>query len=72
MSPLPKIRNPNHVAWNLSSQYLTNEEYDILWYGLNLGLATNLSCNDVLPSMDSVCDQLTRKNVPKENYHSIN
>ena len=72
MSPLPKIRNPNHVVWNLSSQYLTNEEYDILWYGLNLGLATNLNCNDVLPSMDSVCDQLTRKNVPKENYHSIN
>ena len=64
--------NPNNVAWNLSSRNLTNEEYDVLSYGLNLGLATNLSCNDVLQSMGSVWDQLTRNNLLKENYHSIN
>ena len=64
--------NPNNVVWNLSSRSLANEEYDVLSYGLNLGLATNLSCNDVLPSMESVWDQLTRNNFLKENYHSIN
>ena len=62
----------SNVVWNLSSRNLTNEEFDVLSYGLNHGLATNLSCNDVLPSMGSVWDQLTRKNLLKENYHSIN
>ena len=47
------------------------EEYDILSHGLNHGLATNLSCNDVLPSMESVWDELTRNSPLKENCHSI-
>ena len=64
--------NPKNVAWNLSSQNLANEEDDVLSYDLNNSLATNLSCNDVLPSMESVWDQLTRNNLLKENYHSIN
>ena len=46
--------NPNNVVWNLSARNLTNEEYDDLSYGLNHGLAINLSCNDVLSSMESV------------------
>ena len=46
--------------------------YDVLSYGLNHGLATNLSCNDVLSSMESVWDQLTRNNLLKENYYFIN
>ena len=58
--------NPNNVVWNLSSRSLANEEYDVLSYGLNLGLATNLSCNDVLPSMESVWDQVTRNYLLKE------
>ena len=64
--------NPNNVVWNLSSQNLTNENYDALSYGLNHGLATNLTSNDVLPSIESVRDQLARNNLLKENYHSIN
>ena len=35
--------NPNNAARNLSSRNLANEEYDILSYGLNHGLATNPS-----------------------------
>ena len=46
--------NKNNVVWNLPSRNLTNEEYDVLSYDLNHGLATNPSCNDVLPSMESV------------------
>ena len=61
-----------NVVCNLSSGDLTNEEYEVLLYGLNHGLATNLSCNDVLPSMESVWDQFTRNSLLKENYHSIN
>ena len=49
-----------------------NGQYDVLSYGLNHGLATNLSCNDVLPSMESVWDHLTGNNLLKENYHFIN
>ena len=64
--------NPNNAVWNLYARNLTNEEYDDLSYGLNHGLAINLSCNDVLSSMESVQDQLTRNNLLKENYHSIN
>ena len=64
--------NPNNVVWNLSSRSLTNEEYNVLSYGLNNGLATSLSCNYRLISMESVWDQLTRNNFLKENYHSIN
>ena len=63
--------NPNNVVWNLSSRNLINEEYDVLSYSLNHGLTTNLSCNDVLPSMESVWDQLARNSLLKENYHSI-
>ena len=38
----------------------------VLSYGLNQGLATNLSCKDVLPSMESVWDQVTRSYLHKE------
>ena len=64
--------NPNNIVWNLRSRNLANEKYDVLSYGLNHGLATNLSCDDVLPSMKSVWAQLTRDNLLKGNYHSIN
>ena len=40
-------------------------------HGLNHDL-TNISFNDVLPSVESVWDQLTRNNLLKENYYSIN
>ena len=46
--------NTNNIVWNLPSRNLTNEEYDVLSYDLNHGLAANPSCNDVLPSMESV------------------
>ena len=58
------------VVCNLSSWNLTNENF--LLYGLNHGLATNLSRNDVLPLMESVWDQLIRNSMLKENYYSIN
>ena len=38
--------NPNNVVWNLSSRNVTDEDYGVLMYGLNRGLAASLSCND--------------------------
>ena len=64
--------NPKNVVWNFSSRHLTSEEYDFLWHGLNHDLSTNLRCNEVLPSVESVWDQLTRNSLLTENYHSIN
>ena len=56
----------------MSPRNLINEQYDVLSYGLDHGLATSLSCNDVLPSKESVWDHLTGNNLLKENYHFIN
>ena len=39
--------NPNNVVWNSSSRNVTDEDYGVLMYGLNRGLAANLNCNDV-------------------------
>ena len=64
--------NPNNVVWNISSPNLTREEFDVLSYGLNHGFATNFSCNDILPSMESIWDQLIRNSLFRENCHSIN
>ena len=63
--------NPDNFVWNLSSRNLTNEECLVILYVLNHGIPFNLSCKDVLPSMESVWDQLTRNNLLKENYYSI-
>ena len=41
----------NNVVWNLPSRDTTNEEYNVLSYVLNHGLATNIGCNNVLQSM---------------------
>ena len=64
------MQTNRNVVCNLSSWNFTNENF--LLYGLNHGLATNLSHNDVLPLMESVRDQLIRNNLLKENYYSIN
>ena len=64
--------NPKNVVQNLSSRNKTNEVYDVLLYALNHGHATNFSSKDVLPSIESVWDQLSRNNLLKENCYSIN
>ena len=51
--------NPNNVIWNLTSRILSNEECQILRYGLNHGIATNLKESDILASAESVWDQIT-------------
>ena len=64
--------NPNNTIWNLSSHTLSNDEYEVLQYGLKHGLAMNLHPHDVLPSIENVWDQLTEKSLIKNDNHSIN
>ena len=63
--------NPNEVIWNFSSKTLSNDEYEVLKYGLNHGLATSLVQTDVIPSIESVWDQLIRNNLLKTDLHSL-
>ena len=63
--------NPNVIVTNLSDRTLSNDEYEILAYGLNHGLHKRPKENDVLASSESVFKQLTKLNVLKENRYSI-
>ena len=48
--------NPNNTIWNLITRVLSNEEYQVLRYGLNHGLATYQKQNDILAPVESVWD----------------
>ena len=63
--------NPNNVIWNLTSRTLSNEEWQILHYGLNHGIATNLKESDILASAESVWDQISRNNICKESHYHV-
>ena len=63
--------NSNNVIWNLTSRILSNEEYQILSYGLNHGIATNLKESGTLASAESVCDQISRNNICKESHYHV-
>ena len=64
-------KNPNNVIWNLTSGILSNEERQVLHYGLNHGIATNLKESDILASAESVWDQISRNNICKESHYHI-
>ena len=63
--------NPNNTIWNLTTRVLSNEEYQVLRYGLNHGLATYQKQNDILASVESVWDQINKKNICKETQSHI-
>ena len=62
--------NPNNVISDLTSRILSNEECQVLRYGLNHGITTSLKESDILASPESVCNQMPRNNICKElHYH---
>ena len=63
--------NPNNTIWNLTTGALSNEEYQVLHYGLSHGLATYRKQNDILASVKSVWDQIDKKNICKETQNHI-
>ena len=48
-----------------------NEEYQLLRYNLNHGLATYQKQSDILASLESVWDQINKKNICKETLNHI-
>ena len=62
---------PNNTIWNLTARVLSNEEYQVLCYGLNHGLATYQKQNDILASVETVWDQINKKNICKETQNHI-
>ena len=63
--------NPTNVIWNLTSRILSNEECQVLRYGLNHGITTILKESDILASAESVWDQMPRNNICKESHYHI-
>ena len=63
--------NPNSIITNLSSTTINYEEYKILTYGLNHGIAVSAKQNDILASSEALWDQLERNKCLKENFRSI-
>ena len=61
--------NLNNTIWNLTTRVLSNEEYQVLRYGLNHALATYQKQNDILTSVKSVWDQINKKNICKETQN---
>ena len=57
--------NPNNVIWNLTSRALSVEEYEVISYELNHGLATHQNTSDIIATGESVWDQINRQNLSK-------
>ena len=55
----------------MTSRILSNEEFQILRYGLNHVLATNPKESDILASAESVWDQISRNNIGKESHYHV-
>ena len=62
--------NSNNTTWNLTTRVLSNEEYRVLRNRLNHELATYQKQNDILASVESVWDQINKKNICKRNTKS--
>ena len=63
--------NPNNTIWDLTTRFLSNEEYQVLRYGLNHGLATYQKQNDTFAFVESVWDQANEKNICKDTQNDI-
>ena len=55
----------------MTSRILSNEECQILRYGLNQGIATNLKESDILASAESVWNQISRNHICKESHYHV-
>ena len=57
--------NPNNVIWNLTSRALSVEEYEVISYELNHGLAAHQNTSDIIATAKSVWDQINRQSLCK-------
>ena len=52
--------NPNNIIWSLTWRTISNEEYEVLRYGLHHGIATHQNTSDVIATAESVWDQISK------------
>ena len=65
------LPDPNTIIAYLSSRILSNEESEILQYGLIHGLATKPRQSDILASAECIWDQISKLNVCKVEHDNI-
>ena len=63
--------NPNKLIFNLTDVELTKDQYSALQFGLKHGIAIAPRESDLFASAESMWEQLTRNNLLKNNFHSI-
>ncbi|XP_066910788.1 uncharacterized protein [Clytia hemisphaerica] len=64
-------KNPNAIVTNLSSIILTNDEYDVLRFGLNQGLAMKPDEVETLAIAEDIWSQLYKSKLLKNDIRSI-
>ena len=61
--------NSNNTIQNLTTRVLSNEEYQLLRYDLNHGLATYQKANNIFVFVESAWDQINKKSICKETQN---
>ena len=61
--------NLNTIISNFSSHLLTEDEYDILQYGLKHGPVTRPEENDTLTYAEEIWEQIDKANIGSNNFH---
>ena len=63
--------NPKITIANLSNRVLSNDEDEVLRYGLKDGVATKPKENDIFAFAEDIFDQINRKGLCKDNLNSV-
>ena len=56
------------ISYSISFKNLSNEQYEVLRYGLNHGLATHQNTSDIVAAAESVWDEIYRQSLWKETH----
>ena len=64
--------NPNRIITNLSSHILSNDEYNVLQYGLKHGISTSPKSSTVLAYSEDIWDQIRRSNIHSNSEYTKN
>ena len=56
------------ISYSISFKSLSNEQYEVLRYGLNHGLGTDQNTSNTVAAAESVWDQINRQSLWKETH----
>ena len=63
--------NANITITNLSNRVLSDDEYEVLRYGLKHGVAAKPKENNVFKFAENIFDQINQKGLCKDNLNSV-